>query len=53
MKPDGMIRCYYDFDLGPFGPMVLNLAVQSWLSGPETAIPVQARAAGSRVSSPF
>ena len=31
MKPDGMIRCYYDFDLGPFGPMVLNLAVQSWL----------------------
>jgi hypothetical protein len=26
MKPDGMIRCYYDFDLGPFGPMVLNLA---------------------------
>lgn len=31
MKPDGMIRCYYDFDLGPFGPMVLNLALQSWL----------------------
>ena len=31
MKPDGMIRCYYGFDLGPFGPMVLNLAVQSWL----------------------
>jgi hypothetical protein len=31
MKPDGMIRCYYDFDLGPFGPMVFNLAVQSWL----------------------
>jgi len=42
MKPDGMIRCYrdmaallywvvYNFDLGPFGPMVLNLAVQSWL----------------------
>jgi hypothetical protein len=41
MKPDGMIRCYrdmaallywvvYNFDLGPFGPMVL-LVVQSWL----------------------
>jgi hypothetical protein len=29
MKPDGMIRCYYNFDLGPFGPMVL--VVQSWL----------------------
>jgi hypothetical protein len=30
MKPDGMIRCYYNFDLGPFGPRVL-LVVQSWL----------------------
>lgn len=42
MKPDAMIRCYwvmaallywvvYNFDLGPLGPMVLNLAVHSWL----------------------
>jgi hypothetical protein len=42
MKPNDMIRCYlsmaallywvvYNFDLGPLGPMVLNLAVQSWL----------------------
>jgi hypothetical protein len=39
-----MIRCYqrmaallywivYNFDLGPLGPTVLNLAVQSWLKG--------------------
>jgi hypothetical protein len=38
-----MIRCFhhmaallywlvYNFDLGPLGPTVLNLAVQSWLS---------------------
>jgi hypothetical protein len=42
MKPNDMIRCYlsmaallywvvYNFDLGPLGPMVLHLAVQSWL----------------------
>jgi hypothetical protein len=53
MKPDGMIRCYYDFDLGPFGPIVLNSLCKAGSSGPETAILVQARAAGSRVSSPF
>jgi hypothetical protein len=49
MKPDGMIRCYYDFDLGPFGLIVLNLAVQR-LKRTRNSIP---RAAGSRVSSPF
>jgi hypothetical protein len=43
MQPEGMIRCYhgmaallywivYNFDLGPLGPTVLNLAVQSWLN---------------------
>jgi hypothetical protein len=42
MQPKGVARCYrrmtallywivYNFDLGPLGPRVLNLAVQSWL----------------------